>query len=69
MVTEELVNKGENVVTVGLDDTTQAAGHKSYDVKADHITISGPVVPRKQWQLDTQRISVIQELMVLQYMN
>ena len=47
MVAEELVNKGDNVVTAGLDDTTKAAGHKFYDVKADHITISGPDVPRK----------------------
>ena len=47
MVTEKLVNKGDNVVTVGLDDTTKAAGHKLYDVKADHITISGPDVPCK----------------------
>ena len=47
MVTEELVNMGDNVVTVGLDDTTKAAGHKLYDFKADHITISSPVVPRK----------------------
>ena len=45
MVAEELVNKGDNVV--GLDDTTKAAGHKFYYVKADHITISGPDVPRK----------------------
>ena len=34
MVAEELVNKGDNVVTAGLDDTTKAAGHKFYDVKA-----------------------------------
>ena len=47
MVAEELVNKGDNVVTVGLDDTTLTPGHKLYDVKADHITISGPDVPRK----------------------
>ena len=49
MVAEKLVNKGDNGVTVGLDDTTKAPGHKLYDVivKADHITISGPDVPRK----------------------
>jgi hypothetical protein len=47
MVAEELINKGDNVVTVGLDDTTKAAGHKLYDVKADHITNSGPRMPRK----------------------
>ena len=27
--TEELVNKGDNVVTVGLDGTTKAPGHQS----------------------------------------
>ena len=49
MAAEELVNKSDNVVTVGLDDTTKAAGHKLhvYDVKADQITISGPDVPLK----------------------
>ena len=35
------------MVTAGLDDTTKAAGRKLYDVKADHITISSPDVPRK----------------------
>ena len=30
------------VVTVGRDDTTKAAGHTSYDVKADHITMCDP---------------------------
>ena len=29
------------VTTVGGDDTTKAAGHESYDVKADHITMRG----------------------------
>ena len=48
MVAEELLNKcGDDVVTVGLDDTTKAAGHKLYNVKADHITISGPDRSRK----------------------
>ena len=37
-----LTNKGDNVITVGLDDTTKAAGHKMYDIKADHITVHGP---------------------------
>ena len=36
-----LTNKGDNVITVGLDDTTKAAGHKIYDIKADHITVHG----------------------------
>ena len=47
MVAEELINKGENVITVGLDDTTKAPGHELYDVKADHITIKGPNATRK----------------------
>ena len=37
-----LTNKSNNVITVGLDDTTKAAGHKMYDIKADHITVHGP---------------------------
>ena len=37
-----LTNKGDNVITVGLDDTTKAAGHKMYHIKADHITVHGP---------------------------
>ncbi|QQP50302.1 Hypothetical protein FKW44_011259, partial [Caligus rogercresseyi] len=41
MVVEKLLNKSDDyVVTVGLGDTTKATGHKLYDVKADHITIS-----------------------------
>ena len=42
VVAEHLLNKDEKVITVGLDDTTKAGGHKLYDVKADHITVSGP---------------------------
>ena len=38
-VASYLTNKGDNVITVGLDDTTKAAGHKMYDIKADHITV------------------------------
>ena len=41
-VASNLTNKGDNVITVGLDDTTKAAGHKMYDIKADHITVHGP---------------------------
>lgn len=37
-----LTKKDANVVTVGLDDTTKAAGHKLNDIKADHITVNGP---------------------------
>ena len=35
-------NQGYNAITVGLDDTTKTAGHKMYDIKADHITVHGP---------------------------
>ena len=38
-VAQQILNKEDNVVTIGLDDTTKAAGHRRYDVKADHITI------------------------------
>ena len=41
-VASYLTNKGDNVITVGLDDTTKAAGHKIYDIKADHITVPVP---------------------------
>ena len=41
-VVSYLTNKGNNVITVGLDDTTKAASHKMYDIKADHITVHGP---------------------------
>ena len=41
-VASYLTSKGDNVITVGLDDTTKAAGHKMYDIKADHITVHGP---------------------------
>ena len=41
-VASYLTNKGDNVITVGLDDTTKAAGHKMNDIKADHITVHGP---------------------------
>jgi hypothetical protein len=43
MAAKYFLNKDSgDVVTVGLDDATKAAGHKLYDIKADHITISGP---------------------------
>ena len=41
-VAQQILSKEDKVVTVGLDDTTKAAGHRMYDVKADHITIKGP---------------------------
>ena len=37
-----LTDKDDNVIAIGLDDTTKAAGHKMYDIKADHITVHGP---------------------------
>ena len=49
MVAELIKNKGSNVVTIGLDDTKKAAGHKLYDIKADHITIKGPNQKRKSY--------------------
>ena len=48
MVAERLLDKKDNVVTVGLDDTTKAAGHRMYDVKTDHITIDGPSGQRQK---------------------
>ena len=41
-VAQQILNKDDKIVTIGLDDTTKAAGHRMYDVKADHITIKGP---------------------------
>lgn len=40
--TDTLLNNGGGIVTVGIDNTTKAAGHKVYNVKADHITVAGP---------------------------
>ncbi|ESO93018.1 hypothetical protein LOTGIDRAFT_162042 [Lottia gigantea] len=42
MVAQSLIEKDDNVVTIGLDDTTKAAVHKVIDVKNDHITICRP---------------------------
>lgn len=48
LVARHILEKGDGVVTVGLDDTTKAAGHRLYDVKADHVTIAGgPSFKRK----------------------
>ena len=41
-VASYLTNKGDNFITVGLDNTTKAARHKMYDIKAHHITVHGP---------------------------
>ena len=46
-VAEQVLNNEESVVTVGLDDTTKAAGHKNFDIKTDHITIKGKSEPKK----------------------
>lgn len=48
MVADILLNKEESVVTVGIDDTTKAAGRKKlYDVKTGHITVCGSNQPRE----------------------
>ena len=47
LVANYLVNKGNSVVTIGLEDTTKAAGHKLFDVKSDHTTIAGPSFEKK----------------------
>ena len=41
-VASYLTNKGDNVITAGLGDTTKAAGHKINDIKADHTAVHGP---------------------------
>ena len=41
-VASYLTNKGDNVITVGLNDTTKAADDKMFDIEADHITVRGP---------------------------
>ena len=46
-VAQQLLNNEDYVVTVGLDDTTKAAGHKTYDIKTDHITMKGNSQPKK----------------------
>ena len=46
-VAQLLLNNDELVITIGLDDTTKAAGHKSYDIKTDHITIKGDSEQKK----------------------
>ncbi|ESO85476.1 hypothetical protein LOTGIDRAFT_154967 [Lottia gigantea] len=51
MVAQYILNKdeSESVVTVGLDDTTKAAGHKFFDIKTDYLTIAGPNHDRKSF--------------------
>ena len=38
---QQLLNNDELVITIGLDNTRKAAGHKSYDIKRDHIPMKG----------------------------
>ena len=38
-VADKILNSEDSVITVGLDDTTKAAGHRLYDIKTDHITV------------------------------
>ena len=47
MAADLILDKGDSVVTVGLDDITKAAGHRMYDIKTDHITIIGPNKQRR----------------------
>lgn len=48
MAAEYLISKVvSDVITVGLVDTMKTAGHKSFDVKTNHITISEPHKPKK----------------------
>ena len=46
-VAEQLMNSDDSVVNMGLDDTTKAGGQKRYDIKTDHITITGVSQSRK----------------------
>ena len=38
-VADKILQSEDSTITVGLDDTTKAAGHRLYDIKTDHITI------------------------------
>ena len=42
-----MLNKDNKIISVGLDDTVKAVGRKFYDVKTDHITVSGLDQSRK----------------------
>ena len=50
------------MVTVGLDDTTKAAGHCLYNVKADHITIARPSGKHYGEDGDDIEVSVVEEI-------
>jgi hypothetical protein len=45
-VAQQLLNNGDHVVTLGLDDATKAAGHRHYVVKGYHISIVEPTGTR-----------------------
>jgi len=49
MVAEMMMNKDDQVVTVGVDDTTKAAGRRLFNVKTDHITVAGPNESQKNF--------------------
>ena len=67
-VASYLTNKGDNIITVGLDDTTKAAGHKMYDIKTDHITVHGPE-GKKSLTTGLWKTYRILEKIVLQHMK
>lgn len=48
MLAEKLKNKQEKVVTLGVDDTSKAAGHRKIDVKTTHLTIIDPDTKKKE---------------------
>ena len=52
-VAQLLLNNDELVITIGLDDITKAAGHKSYDIKTDHINIKGDTEQKKHKYITT----------------
>ena len=47
MVARHLAEISDNMITVGLNDTTKAAGHRLFSIKADHITVAGPTTGKK----------------------
>ena len=63
-VAQLLLNNDELVITIGLGDTTKLTGHKSYDIKRDHITMKGDSGQKSFSQHGTSKISVILGRMV-----
>ena len=41
-VANRIQEKNDEIITIGFDDTTKAAGKQLLDVKTTHITIAGP---------------------------